>query len=312
MQLKSRLDSQRSDASEAEDEDLVAEHDDAADSPRAQSPSPSSQEQTRSQQSSNKGKAAIVGGKKVPAKSTTRSSTSNQPTLALNDTAEVVRIINSLETQQQRSNQMQGHITGLLSRDQTSATTNWGAWIGSMSGQFEPHLLPRFFKQSFDLVQGFAEESRLARQPNLHQQTTPYSSRVRPTPLSSPSSLVHNSSRSNKKRHSSSSSSSSSKPSSPRVTEHRARGTPCHQLLVRTFQLRLPNHQDQSVLRQTEGRGTRSGLVLARPSHRLRNHLDRLVLRTLAPPSCPTSRTSAYRRLLQSSSSTHHTHPSDM
>ena len=92
------------------------------------------------------------------------------PAKVLDDTAEVVNLISSLQSQQERSDSLQGQISGLLSREQRSATAAWGAWIGAMAANLHPSVLPRFYRASLDTVLSFAEESRRLQDPHAAQE----------------------------------------------------------------------------------------------------------------------------------------------
>lgn len=97
-----------------------------------------------------------VRRKLIPAKSKKNAT----PHPVTEDTAEVADLIRSLQTQQQRSDAIQGHISGLLSHQQASATAVWCNWLGTMAVNFDPTILPRFYRASFDMIMNFYEESR--------------------------------------------------------------------------------------------------------------------------------------------------------
>ena len=83
---------------------------------------------------------------------------------AANDiNSEVKQLLTTLTDQQKQLTQLQMHLTGMLTRDPTSAHAAWGAWIGSMAESIHKELLPRFYKQSFDLVMGLVAESNQLR-----------------------------------------------------------------------------------------------------------------------------------------------------
>ena len=83
---------------------------------------------------------------------------------AANDiNSEVKQLLTTLTDQQKQLTQLHMHLTGMLTRDPTSARASWGAWMGSMAESINEELLPRFYKQSFDLVMGLVAESNQLR-----------------------------------------------------------------------------------------------------------------------------------------------------
>ena len=130
-----------------------------------QSPAPES--------STSKGKSCTLRGRHVPSKSSTAQKKTSTPAPAQDDTAEVANLISSLQSQQERSDAIQGQITGLMSREQRSATAAWGTWFGAMAANLDPALLPRFYRASFDMVLSFAEESRQLQIAHAGQQFVP-------------------------------------------------------------------------------------------------------------------------------------------
>ena len=136
-----------------------------------QSPAPES--------TTSKGKSCTVRGRRIPSKSSSQKKTST-PVPALDDTAEVGNLISSLQSQQERSDAIQGQITGLLSREQRSATAAWGTWFGAMAANLDPTLLPRFYRASCDMMLSFAEESRQLQIPHAGQQFVPINFDVQP------------------------------------------------------------------------------------------------------------------------------------
>ena len=138
-----------------------------------QSPAPES--------TTSKGKSCTVRGRRIPSKSSSSSQKkTSTPVPALDDTAEVGNLISSLQSQQERSDAIQGQITGLLSREQRSATAAWGTWFGAMAANLDPTLLPRFYRASCDMMLSFAEESRQLQIPHAGQQFVPINFDVQP------------------------------------------------------------------------------------------------------------------------------------
>ena len=128
-----------------------------------------------------KGKSCTVRGRRIPSKSSSSSQKkTSTPVPALDDTAEVGNLISSLQSQQERSDAIQGQITGLLSREQRSATAAWGTWFGAMTANLDPTLLPRFYRASCDMMLSFAEESRQLQIPHAGQQFVPINFDVQP------------------------------------------------------------------------------------------------------------------------------------
>ena len=114
-----------------------------------QSPAPES--------TTSKGKSYTVRGRRILSKSSSSSQKkTSKPVPALDDTAEVGNLISSLQSQQERSDAIQGQITGLLSREQRSATAAWGTWFGAMAANLDPTLLPRFYRASCDMMLSFS------------------------------------------------------------------------------------------------------------------------------------------------------------
>ena len=127
--------------------------------------------------STSKGKSCTLRGRHVPSKSSTAHKKTSTPAPGTHacpdDTAEVANLISSLQSQQERSDAIQGQITGLMSREQRSATAEWGTSFGAMAANLDPALLPRFYRASIDMVLSFAEESRQLQIAHAGQQFVP-------------------------------------------------------------------------------------------------------------------------------------------
>lgn len=160
LQLKSQLASacsvsgRRSGSSESE---MDVELDDLEPAEPIQTP-PIDSSQPSSQHSQTKGKTNVLGGRKLSAKSSAKSSTRIQR--PVEPDAEAIELVSTMQSQHERANAIQGQISGLLAREQTSATAAWGSWIGTMAADIDPRLLPRFYRHSLDLVLGFVDESK--------------------------------------------------------------------------------------------------------------------------------------------------------
>ena len=163
LQLKPRLDMVL--PTRSSDSEHEMEHEQEPEESGDQSPAPES--------STSKGKSCTLRGRHVPSKSSTAQKKTSTPAPAQDDTFEVANLISSLQSQQERSDAIQGQITGLMSREQRSATAAWGTWFGATAANLGPTLLPMFYRASFDMVLSFAEESRQLQIAHAGQQFVP-------------------------------------------------------------------------------------------------------------------------------------------
>lgn len=85
-----------------------------------------------------------------------------RPTIEQLNVDQVTQMITSemSKQQQQQTAQLQTHITGLLSKEQASSRAAWGNWMGVMAENIDQRLLPRFYRQSLELVLGLVEETQ--------------------------------------------------------------------------------------------------------------------------------------------------------
>ncbi|XP_041352071.1 uncharacterized protein LOC121370720 [Gigantopelta aegis] len=170
--LKPRLDTALPTVSSDSEQEMEHDTQEGPEETGDQSPAP--------EPPTSKGKSCTVRGRSIPTKSSSSQKKTSTPVPALDDTAEVVNLISSLQSQQERSDAIQGQITGLLLREQRSATAAWGTWFGAMAANLDPTLLPRFYRASFDMMLSFAEESRQLQIPHAGQQFVPMNFDVQP------------------------------------------------------------------------------------------------------------------------------------
>nr|XP_054766060.1 PAX-interacting protein 1-like [Lytechinus pictus] len=170
-EVSENLDIASQQQSDDEDQDLTMEVEmDVDEPPESQSADP--ERPIPLHASFEKGKS-VVGRKKQP-KST--QSSSNIP--SSDDTQDVLNVISSLKSQEEKSEAINTQISSMLSnmtKDQHSATAAWGNWIGAMAADLNPKILPRLYRQSFEMMMGFVEESRQMQTlppPNFDQQHT--------------------------------------------------------------------------------------------------------------------------------------------
>ena len=122
LQLKPRLDTALPTLSSGSEQEMEHDTQEEPEETGDQSPAPES--------TTSKGKSCTVMGRRIPSKSSSSSQKkTSTPVPVLDDTAEVGNLISSLQSQQERSDAIQGQITGLLSREQRSATAAWGTWV---------------------------------------------------------------------------------------------------------------------------------------------------------------------------------------
>ena len=163
LQLKPRLDMVLPTRSSDSEHEMA--HEQEPEESGDQSPAPES--------STSKGKSCTLRGKHVPSKSSTAQKKTQHACPSPGRHRRGCEPHSSLQSQQERSDAIQGQITGLMSREQRSATAAWGTWFGAMAANLDPTLLPRFYRASFDMVLSFAEESRQLQIAHAGQQFVP-------------------------------------------------------------------------------------------------------------------------------------------
>ena len=84
--------------------------------------------------------------------------------------ADVDVLLTTLRTQQDQNAQIQGKINSMLNPIKLSPQPLWGYWIGAMSEEFHPSLLPNFYSDSFALVMHYMNDSNCLRETQQPQQ----------------------------------------------------------------------------------------------------------------------------------------------
>ena len=129
----------------------------------------SSSSQASNKQTS-KGKSSFAGAR---AKSKPKG-TSGRGEKTMDNSDDDLHVLEVMNMQQQRSEQIQLKIAEQLNRDEQSPIAVWGSWLGVMAGRkIDERLHERFYRESMDLVLALAAESKqlpALHPPNVAQQ----------------------------------------------------------------------------------------------------------------------------------------------